>query len=167
MVEVLMRKGKKRFPRNQLDEVKELFRKEGIKLTHQRLEVLEEISMAEDHPSAEKLYDRIRKRLPTISIDTIYRTLGTIERMGLISRVEVLDDQSRFDPTTELHHHLVCVSCKSIEDFYWPSFDKMKPPVDTGKWGRMLSNHAELRGICTRCLKERSVGRGGRRGRKK
>ena len=162
-----MKKSGKRSIHDKLDRVIELFQKKGIKLTHQRLEVLREISGACDHPSAEELYRRIRKRLPTISIDTIYRTLGTLERMGLISRVEVLDNQSRFDPNMELHHHLVCVLCKSIEDFSWPSFDKMKPPVDTGKWGSMLSNHAELRGICTRCLKERSVGRGERRGRKK
>ena len=153
--------------RGQMERVKELFCKEGIKLTHQRLEILEEISRAYDHPSAEELYGRIRKRLPTIAIDTIYRTLGTLERMGLISRVEVLDNQSRFDPNTELHHHLVCVLCKSIEDFSWPSFDKMKLPAGTEKWGRTLSSHAELRGICTSCLRKRAgKGRGSSRRKK-
>ena len=51
----------------------------GLKLTHQRLEIYRELAMSSDHPSAESLYKRLKKKLPTISQDTIYRTLSTLE----------------------------------------------------------------------------------------
>ena len=161
-----MVKREMKYSGRRMEGVRELFRKEGIKLTHQRLEVLNEISKADDHPSAEELYRRIRERLPTISLDTIYRTLGTLERLGLISRVEVLDNESRFDPNTGVHHHLVCVLCKRVEDFSWPSFDRMKAPGEVEGWGRTMSSHVELRGICNACVREGAAKRGRSSGKK-
>jgi Fur family peroxide stress response transcriptional regulator len=137
-----------------LEKIQELFRRERIKLTHQRLEIYKEMLEAEDHPSAEEVYTRVRLRMPTISLDTVYRTLDLFECVGLVSRVEVLDDRSRFDPKMEPHHHLVCTSCKCIVDFLWPDLDEMKPPLQTKGWGQIVSNHMELRGICSNCLKQ-------------
>jgi Fur family transcriptional regulator, peroxide stress response regulator len=137
-----------------LDKIQELFQREGIKLTHQRLEIYKEMLGVKDHPSAEEVYTRIRPRLPTISLDTVYRTLDLFESVGLISRVEVLDDRSRFDPNMEPHHHLVCTSCKSIVDFLWPALDEIKPPPGIKGWGQIVSNHMELWGICGNCLKQ-------------
>ena len=138
---------------NDLEAVKNLFRKEGVKVTHQRLEIYREMMKAEDHPSAEEIYRRVRPRLPTVSLDTVYRTLDMFENLGIISRVEVLDDRARFDPDREPHHHLVCTVCKRIMDFSWPEVDSLKPPIPTEKWGRVVSSHLELRGICRDCLK--------------
>jgi len=139
-----------------LKKIQDLFRREGIKLTHQRLEIFKEMLRAEDHPSAEEVYNRVRPGLPTISLDTVYRNLNLFERVGLIARVEVLDDRSRFDSNMEPHHHLVCTSCRSIVDFLWPALDDMKPPPRIKGWGRIISNHMELRGVCSNCLKQGS-----------
>ena len=137
-----------------LEKIQELFRRERIKLTHQRLEIYKEMLGAEDHPSAEEVYTRVRPRMPTISLDTVYRTLDLFECVGLVSRVAVLDDRSRFDSKMKPHHHLVCTSCKSVVDFLWPALDKMKPPLQIKGWGQIVSNHMELRGICSNCLKQ-------------
>jgi Fur family peroxide stress response transcriptional regulator len=141
----------------ELDSIRKLCEKEGIKLTHQRLEILKEISGTREHPTADEIYCSIRQRMPTISLDTVYRTLDRFERMGLISRVEVLDDQVRYDPNTDTHHHLVCVRCKRVEDFCWPAFDRMKAPAGTVGWGRTMRRHVELRGICAQCAKARHI----------
>ncbi len=151
-----MRANMEKRSRDNLKKIQALFRREGIKLTHQRLEIYKEMLGVEGHPSAEEVYTRVRPRLPTISLDTVYRTLDLFERAGLISRVTVLDDKSRFDPNMEPHHHLVCTSCKSVVDFLWPALDEMKPPLQTESWGRIVSNHMELRGICGNCLKQGS-----------
>jgi len=136
--------------------VQSLFRNKGIKLTQQRLEIYREMMRAKDHPSAEMIYRRVIPRLPTVSLDTVYRTLDLFERMGLISRVEVLDDRSRYEPDTEPHHHFVCVICKRIMDFPWPAVDSMKLPPQATRWGKVFSSHLELRGVCGACLKKRS-----------
>jgi len=142
---------------DELDSIRKLFRKHGLKLTQQRLEILRAVRESGDHPSAEEVYRRVRPVLPTVSLDTVYRALMMFERIGAISRVEILDDRSRFEPKTDPHHHLVCVVCRGIEDFSCPEDDRIKPPA-AGKWGKVLSNHLELRGVCRACLARQGGG---------
>ncbi len=137
-----------------LQMLRKICEQQGIRLTHQRLEIFKEISRAKDHPSAELLYERLKKTMPTISLDTIYRTLATFERLGLIKKVHVLYDQARFDPDTDHHHHFICVRCKKIIDFRWPEFDAMVLPEGTKSFGKILEQQAELRGLCQECLKK-------------
>ncbi len=141
----------------ELDPFRDLFRKHGLKLTQQRLEILRAVRESGDHPSAEEIYRRVRPVLPTVSLDTVYRALMMFERIGAISRVEILDDRSRFEPKTDPHHHLVCVVCRGIEDFPCPEADRINPPA-AGKWGKVLSNHLKLRGVCRSCLARQGGG---------
>ncbi len=141
-----------------IDSLREIFREQGLKLTQQRLEILRAVMEQGGHPSAEQVYRRVRPSLPTVSLDTVYRALELFDRIGVISRVEILDDRSRFEPKGFPHHHLVCVLCRSIEDFSSPEADRIVPP-EAGKWGKVLSNHLELRGICRSCLAGEGEGR--------
>ena len=68
----------------QLDDLKQICDAAGIKLTHQRIEIFKELMAANDHPGAELIHQRLQKRLPTIAIDTIYRTLSTFEELGIV-----------------------------------------------------------------------------------
>lgn len=127
----------------------------GVKVTHQRLEIYREIASAKDHPSAEDIYKRVKKRTPMISLDTVYRTLALFERSRIITRVHPLDDHCRFDPNTETHHHFICLQCKKVEDFYWQGFDQLTPPAEAQQWGLIKSQLVELHGICSVCLKKK------------
>ena len=137
-----------------VSQFEELCRRKGLRLTHQRLEILKELVADTSHPSAEDVYNRIVKRLPMISLDTVYRTIALFEEHGLVKRVEILDDRSRFDSNLEKHHHLVCVRCKRIEDFYWSNFDSLRAPNNISSWGIVQSKHVELRGLCKACMKK-------------
>lgn len=137
--------------RLEAEEVRDLFRRRGVKLTHQRLEIIREVVGADDHPSAEDIHRRIRPRLPTVSLDTVYRTLETLEQLGLIARVEILDDRTRYEPDREPHHHLVCASCRKVVDFSWPELDRLAAPPAAKGWGKIAGRHMELRGICREC----------------
>ena len=137
-----------------LKEFQQICKEKGIKLTHQRMEIFHEITISEEHPSAEEIHKRLKHRLPMISLDTVYRTLSILEQYGIIARVQVLDDRGRFDANLTPHHHLVCTECKSIQDFYWPVFNKMELPPETGQWGKINSTHVEIRGICENCMKK-------------
>ena len=131
-----------------------LCRKAGLKLTHQRLEIYRELASTYDHPSADDVYKRVQKRIPTISIDTVYRTLLTFEHFGVATRVHAFDGQARFDADVSSHQHLACIRCKSIQDFDWEAFEQMKPPAKTKKWGDVKSKHVVLKGVCKECFKK-------------
>ncbi|MFH1037762.1 MAG: transcriptional repressor [PVC group bacterium] len=137
--------------------VQDLFGKEGLKLTHQRLEIYRELMAAKDHPSAEDVFQRVRPRIPTVSLDTVYRTLDMFERIGVVAKVEVLDDRSRFDPNREPHHHLVCTVCRKVDDFPCPAVDSISPPPQAEIWGKIAGRHLELRGICNECLSKQAA----------
>lgn len=129
-------------------------RKAGLKLTHQRLEIYRELASTVDHPAADDVYRRVQKRIPTISLDTVYRTLLTFEQFGLAARVHAFDDRARFDANVSPHQHLACIRCKAIQDFQWKSFEQMKPPAHATKWGKVETKYAVLKGICNECLKK-------------
>jgi len=122
-----------------------------LKVTHQRLEVYRELVQAKDHPSAEMLYKRILKKLPTISLDTVYRTLATLEKHGLIVRIQAVSSQARFEAKITIHHHAVCSNCGAIIDFTWDSFDKMPLPSELNGWGKINKRNAILEGTCHTC----------------
>lgn len=127
-------------------------RKVGLKVTHQRLEVYRELLMAADHPTAEALHHRLRGRLPTISLDTVYRTLATLAKHGLINRVETAESLSRFEVARIPHHHLICRECGEIVDFTWPLIDEAAFPEEITAWGKIDHKSVVVYGVCTRCL---------------
>lgn len=131
-------------------------RREGLKLTHQRLEIFRELASTYDHPSANAIYQRVQVRIPTISLDTVYRTLLTFEDCGLIARIHAFDDQARFDADVTPHQHLACIECKRVEDLHWEGFEDIEPPKRTEEWGEVKSKHVVLRGICKKCLKKQA-----------
>ncbi len=126
----------------------------GIRATHQRREVFREIARAEEHPDVETIFQRVRERVPTISMDTVYRTLSLLEEMGLVVRVDLFSDRARFDPNTEPHHHFICTQCGRVRDFTCGPDELPDLPGEVRCWGEMRSVHLQVRGICTACLRE-------------
>jgi Fur family peroxide stress response transcriptional regulator len=140
--------------KQQIDHLKKICDKAGIKLTHQRLEIFREMMMATDHPSAELIHKRLQKKMPTIAIDTVYRTLATFDELGIVKKLHVMGERALFDGNLTKHHHFVCTRCKRVEDIYWPEFDASMIPDKAGQIGKIQSRHLELRGICNQCLQK-------------
>jgi len=137
-----------------LDLFKHLCDEAGIKLTHQRLEILKELSISSDHPSVELIHTRLKERMPTIAIDTVYRTLATFEQLGIVKKLHVANERTLLDTNLEIHHHFICTRCKKINDIYWPDFDKSNLPDDIESLGRVHTRHLELHGVCIECLQD-------------
>jgi len=127
-------------------------RNAGLRLTHQRLEIYRELAMSTDHPSAEILHQRLRRKIPTISLDTVYRTLTTLAGHGLINKVGTIESQARFEATILRHHHLICSRCKEIIDFQWQFIDTAPLPEEIREWGRIDDKNVVVYGICNKCL---------------
>lgn len=133
----------------------EALRARGLKLTHQRLEIFREIAQTEDHPDAETIFNCVRTRMPTVSLDTVYRTLALLEQGHLISRVEVLPARVRFDANTDHHHHFICTECGLIRDFYSRELEDFSTPVSVRRLGDVKTIHIQLRGVCKACAAQK------------
>ncbi|MBP7274603.1 MAG: transcriptional repressor [Kiritimatiellae bacterium] len=123
----------------------------GVKATKQRMEIMREIARSTEHPDAVAICRRVRRRIPRLSLDTVYRTLRCLEDRGLISRVGPQQDRARFDPNTRGHHHFICTKCGHVGDFYSDDFDRLSPPSEVRAMGRMESVYVEFRGWCRAC----------------
>lgn len=127
----------------------------GLKVTHQRMEVFRELAGTENHPDAETIYQSVRRRVPAISRDTVYRTLATLEEQGLVHKAEIVSGRSRYDANMDRHHHFVCTECGRVYDVYSEMLDDLPIPRSVTAVGRVESAHVELRGICASCAKHK------------
>lgn len=123
----------------------------GMKLTLQRLEVVRAIAATDEHPDVETIYRGVRARVPTISLDTVYRTLGALAERGLIGRVTATTGPARYDANTAQHHHFVCTCCGLVRDIVDPALDAVRAPDETARLGTVESVEVQLRGVCRRC----------------
>jgi len=129
-------------------------RNSGLRLTHQRLEVARELAGDDTHPDVERIYEGVRQRVPTISLDTVYRTMGALVELGLVNRVSATPGPTRYDANADRHHHFVCTHCGLICDVYSRRLDGIKVPDETHALGTVESVKVQLRGICKECSRK-------------
>jgi Fur family ferric uptake transcriptional regulator len=92
--------------------------KQNFRFTPQRKVILEELRKVESHPTADELYELVRKRMPKISLGTVYRNLDILATQGIIQKLHVAESQMRFDGNTQPHFHVHCVHCGRIADIF-------------------------------------------------
>jgi len=97
----------------------------GLKITPQRIAVLEAVIELRNHPTAEKVIDFIKNNHPNIATGTVYKTLETFVEKGLIKKVKTDRDIMRYDAITEPHYHLYSSASDRIEDFMDPELHKI------------------------------------------
>ena len=132
------------------------------RLTRQREVILEEVRKACNHPTADEIYKNVRKKLPHISMGTVYRNLDVLAEFGLIKKIEPDFPQMRFDGNTKKHYHITCLHCGAIEDApIEPSDNSLKNLENAlgnltkhGIFGHKL----EFIGLCSKC-REKENGR--------
>ena len=90
----------------------------SLKVTPQRMAVLEALNNLKNHPTADKIKEYVVKNHPSISVGTIYKTLETFVDKGLVKKVKTEKDVMRYDAILENHHHLYCEDTERIEDFF-------------------------------------------------
>lgn len=130
--------------------LRKALRSRGIPLTHQRLAIYELLKKSRAHPSAEMLHARLRVGYPSLSLATVYKTLRTLERLRLITLVNLPHAQARYDAITKRHHHAICETCGRIIDLFDARLDKL--PVPKGAVDFKISGHSvHFRGLCARC----------------
>src|ERR1700722_13425977 len=127
----------------------QLFRERGLKLTPQRECIFGVLYTARVHPSAESVFAEARKRMPTMSLKTVYQTLHDLTEMGELQQLDLGTGRSRFDPNVDRHHHLVCTRCGKVRDLY-AEFG-VEVPADQSQGFSIGSAEVVCRGLCADC----------------
>lgn len=97
----------------------------GLKVTPQRVRILEAIYKLNNHPTAEQVLTYIRKQDPNIGAGTVYNVLDTLVKNNIIKRVKTEKEAMRYDGIIENHHHLYCKECDFIEDYTNEKLDEL------------------------------------------
>ncbi len=125
-------------------------RDHGLQVTYQRLAIYQALYFTKEHPSAELIYQQVKKRFPMISLGTVYKTLEKFFEVGLIQKVSPITEVARYDAVTNPHHHMVCLDCQSIQDADDVIGDqKIALPEKNGF--HVVRQQVVLQGYCPHC----------------
>ena len=131
----------------------------GVKLTAQRRAVVRVFAADESHPTAQELYERLRREFPSMSFATVYNTLDALTGVGLSSTLR-LGNAARFDPNTEPHHHAVCDRCGRIVDIpastLSPTASSVSAVREHAPGFDVRSVERVYRGLCAQCVRAKS-----------
>jgi len=106
-------------------EISQLLTERGLKVTPQRMAVIEALNKLKNHPTAEMIIDFIKRNHPNISSGTVYKTLETLTDNNIIRKVKTDKDIMRYDAILESHHHLYCSESNRIEDYFDNDLDEI------------------------------------------
>lgn len=107
------------------EEIQSRLKERGLKVTPQRMAILEGIYALNNHPTADNIIEYIRKTHPNIASGTVYKVLDVLVDNTLIKKVKTEKDIMRYDGILEQHHHLYCSECDLIEDYVDPELDQL------------------------------------------
>lgn len=135
------------------DELTELFRTRGLKVTPQRQCIFKVLHGSTAHPTAEAVHAAVVAQMPTVSLRTVYQTLNDLAAMGELASFDVGTGATRFDPTLEPHHHMVCDGCGRIHDVH-ADVGTVSIPAGASEGFTVTATEIVFRGLCERCSPE-------------
>jgi Fur family ferric uptake transcriptional regulator len=127
-----------------------------IRFTSQRRVILDEMSKIDFHPTADDVYDRVKQRLPRISLGTVYRNLDSLADQGVIQKLETCGRQRRYDCNPEDHSHILCTHCGALENVMIDSLETFVNSFEEPQGYEIRGVRVEFLGLCPHC-KEKQV----------
>jgi Fur family peroxide stress response transcriptional regulator len=129
-------------------------KEQGLKLTRQRRHLVEILASDNGHPDAQDLFRRAKKKIPSLSLSTVYYTLNELKQRGLIRELEFYDRNNRYDVNIKEHVNLICRKCNSIQDYD----EKLMTSRDVVRKRTGFSvedMRLECYGLCKKCLRKK------------
>jgi len=127
----------------------------NIKMTRQRRVILDILDKCDTNPSADQLYEMVRKKLPKTSLSTVYRNLEALSKAGLVRKLEFAGCQKRFDRETHDHYHIRCKVCGKIEDLPLEPGKGLEKKFAPRTDFKIIGHRLELIGICPDCRRKK------------
>lgn len=143
------------------DYFKRLLRENGLKVTNQRIGILEVFrDCPGSHLTAEEIYDYVRRDYPDTGLATVYRTVQMLSELGLIDKVNLDDGYVRYEigmmegEKCHHHHHLICLGCGEVFSFAGDMLDSLEEHIDRSMGFQVVNHEVKLFGYCKACRKE-------------
>lgn len=121
------------------------------RMTKQRTVILDTLSHLHSHPTADELYALVRRKLPHVSLGTIYRNLDVLARSGHVRKLDTGGAQARFDAQQEPHHHVRCQVCGRVDDVRMTPGTEIQCPAQSEHGFKILEYRIEFEGRCPDC----------------
>ena len=137
-------------------EFRDLCRQHRLAATHQRRVIYDTVMSLHGHPSPELIYDGVRKKIPTISLATVYKNVRTFLQSGMLREVSLHYGSMRVEPNEHEHHHLVCVRCKQITDLDADSLGPVRVKDRLPRGFQVTRISVDILGVCSACAVEGS-----------
>jgi Fur family ferric uptake transcriptional regulator len=119
--------------------------------TQQRRLIYEELRAVNTHPTASEIYEIVRRKLPNVSMGTVYRNLEYLCEKGEIQKLEMAGTQRRFDAITENHYHIRCIDCGRVDDLESITMDNLEGRIRENSDYKVVGHRLEFTGLCPKC----------------
>ena len=134
-----------------------MLKERNLRMTEQRRVILEELRRRNDHPSADELYERVRTRLPRISLGTVYRNLEILSALGEIQKLELSGSLKRFDGVPSKHYHIRCIACDRVDDAPIAPLNQIEDELYGATVFEIIGHNLEFTGLCPACTRKREA----------
>ncbi|MFW6381039.1 MAG: Fur family transcriptional regulator [Bacillota bacterium] len=121
------------------------------RMTKQRKTILEVLKNTDIHPTADWIYEQVKKEIPNISLGTVYRNLNVLEEMGEIMVLDYGSTYSRYDGTPYNHYHFKCEQCGQVFDLEMDILDNLNDRVEQETEFKIDYHRLEFYGLCPEC----------------
>lgn len=138
-----------------MDSFEQTCKLNSLKITPQRTAIYKLLEHNTTHPTAEMVYREIRKTFPTISFDTVNRTLVQFAQIGLLSPLACSGTSRRYDPNTSGHHHFKCLKCGAIKDVIYEPLNELSFPEELLNDFEVHSQSIVISGFCKQCSNQK------------
>lgn len=127
-----------------------------MRYSKQREVILDVVLNSCDHPDVKKIYKTSKKKIPNISLGTVYRNLNSLVDSGLIIRIPMKDKNDRFDKATQNHNHVYCERCGKLTDINLLLSQEELTKLENETGFKITNCNFNIKGICASCAKERN-----------
>ncbi len=134
-------------------------RKNKMRMTRQRQVILEVLRKHNTHPTADEIYAMVRRRLPRISLGTVYRNLEILSDLGEIQTLELSGHQKRFDGNPNKHYHIRCVGCGRVDDVPLAPMAQLENQLYGSTVYTIIGHRLEFTGLCPECSRKEQLRR--------
>ncbi len=146
------------------DDFKQMLKEKGLKVTRQRILVLETLATCDDkHLTVEEIYEIVKADYPDIGLATVYRTIQLLLSLDMIESMQLGDGSVRYEigksriKDAHRHHHLICLKCGDVVSFCNDLLDELESQIYTLQGFRVVNHELKLYGYCKKCLKDRQT----------
>ena len=137
-----------------MDKVIEKLKKDNIRITPQRQEMILILKNSQEHVTADEIYKKLVKQFPSVSIATVYNNLKLFVNIGFVKELQFGEGLSKFEWLEKDHYHIICSDCGKIEDFYYPELKEVESFAKDLTKFNIKKHHLLFYGLCKSCSEQ-------------